>query len=184
MSILSISVLRTCRFGKKGVVTIHREQAVNRNTTNWQFHRLTRAHHLASNMLFDKFGIREYGQPMILFALERFGKGGAIATQKELAEHLGVSQPTTAVSLKYLERQGCVSKITDERDMRRNRIEITEKGIEVAKKFREAFRELDEVMYSGFSEEEKAQAAEIYERITKNLMQHARQTSLERNETD
>ena len=155
-----------------------------RNIPQWQFHRLTRAHHMASAVVFDKFGIREFGQPMILFALERYGKDGSIATQKELAEHLGVSQPTTAVSLKFLERHGCVSKVTDERDMRRNRIAITEKGLEVAEKFREAFRELDEAMYSGFTEEEKTQIAEIYEKITKNLTQHSRKTSFERTETN
>ena len=161
---------------------MQREAIVGRSSPEWLFHRLNRAHHLASNVVFEKFGIREYGQPMILFALERYGKNGVIATQKELAEHLGVSQTTTAISLKSLERQGCVSKSPDKADMRRNRIEITEKGLEVAEKFRNAFRDLDQAMYEGFSEEEKTQIAEIYERMTKNLMRYAKRNSFERNE--
>ena len=146
----------------------------DKNSTEWLFWKLIHAHRCASDAVFTMYGIRECGQPMILFMLESYGENGVIATQKDLAELLGISQTTTAISLKSLERLGCVQRKPDERDMRRNSISITERGLEVAELFRRAFRDIDEAMYADFTDEEKVTIAEFYSRLTKNLMEKAK----------
>ena len=153
-----------------------------RSGPEWMYKRLHHAYRLASDAVFEEYGVKEFGQPMILLILERLGVGGVIATQKELSERLGVSQTTTAISLKSLERLGCICKKSDQKDMRRNQIEITDRGIEVANKFRKAFDHINRSMYGGFSDEEKDLISSFFLRMTKNLMRIANPT--EGDETD
>ena len=65
-----------------------------------------------------------WGQPPILHEIsEREG-----CTQIELAEALGVSAPSIAASTKRLEKSGLIRKETDDSNLRRNKIYLTESG--------------------------------------------------------
>ena len=72
-------------------------------------------------------------------------------------------------ALKLLERQGCIEREAEEHDLRKKRIRITEKGREVAQRYIEAFSEVDEAMYGGFTEAELGTASDFFERMTENL---------------
>lgn len=135
----------------------------------WYFRELNQAHRNASDALFTHLGIREYGQPIILFILDREYHNLPWPTQKELAEKMGVSPTTTTISLKSLERQGCVRKVSDENDMRCKRIEITDKGRKVAKQFHRAFHIIDAAMYEGFTDEEREMISGLHRKMTENL---------------
>jgi len=134
----------------------------------WYFRELFQAHRTASLSLFAHFGIKEFGQPIILFILE--SEDSYAPTQKELADQLGIAPSTTTISLKSLERLGCVRKVSDENDMRCKRIEITDKGRVAAKKFREAFYIIEQAMYNGFSNEERETISQLHKKITSNLL--------------
>jgi DNA-binding MarR family transcriptional regulator len=134
----------------------------------WRFRCLHHAHRAAVNASMARCGVPEPGQPFILFALERIGNG-SIDTQRELAERLGLSPATVTASLKALEKQGYVRRVTDENDMRRKRIEITERGREAEVLCRRAFVQVDDVMYRGFSETELSQLSSFFDRMTENL---------------
>ena len=89
--------------------------------------------------------------------------------QKELSKRLRISPASVTAALKALEKQGCIVREAQESDMRRKRIRITDKGREVALRYKEVFTEVDEAMYRGFSDEELCAVSAYFERITQNL---------------
>ena len=75
----------------------------------WRFRALHHAHRSAVDAALSRFGVREFGQPFILFMLERDGDG-AYDAQREISQRLGVSPATVTASLKSLEKQGCIRR--------------------------------------------------------------------------
>lgn len=88
-----------------------------------------------------------------------------------MADKLHSAPPTVAASLKVLERQGYVERRTDQKDTRRNRISITQKGRDAIAQSMDAFRQVDGHMYHGFSPEERALADALFSRMLENLYQ-------------
>ena len=133
---------------------------------------LMRAHHNACMAALARRGVRDVGSPRLLWALSRYPDDPARApTQKELADKLHSAPPTVAASLKVLERQGYVERRTDQKDTRRNRISITQKGRDAIAQSMDAFRQVDGHMYHGFSPEERALADALFSRLLENLYQ-------------
>lgn len=141
-----------------------------RNRPEWAFHNLMRAHRLAHCSLFEQLGLRDVGQPMLLFLLDDAGCDGRECTQKGLCSALRLSASTVTASVKSLERHGYVRRHSDERDMRRNIVEITDSGREIARLCRRAFADIDEAMYRGFSEAERRQITGLFARMADNLL--------------
>ena len=133
-------------------------------------HHLMRAHHNACMAALARRGLRDIGSPRLLLELFHCPDDPARApTQKELADRLRCAPPTIAASLKVLERQGYVVRRTDERDSRRNRISITQKGRDAILCSMEAFQQVDEYMYHGFSPEERELVCALHRRMLENL---------------
>ena len=91
------------------------------------------------------------------------------ATDTLLDKHGVISPASVTAALKALEKQGCIVREAQESDMRRKRIRITDKGREVALRYKEVYTEVDEAMYRGFSDEELRAVSAYFERITQNL---------------
>ena len=107
------------------------------------FHQLLRAHHNAAVAALTERGLGDIGSPHLLVALSHYPEDPAQApTQRELADRLHMAPPTIAASLKCLERQGYVARRTDERDSRRNRISITQKGRDALDSGMQAFQQV------------------------------------------
>lgn len=132
------------------------------------FHELERKHCIARDSLLMKSGISNIGQPVILSILSQ-QKDGTIESQKELAKRLKVSPATITVSLKSMERDGYIRKLSNEHDLRCKPISITEKGRKAAELIDQVFETLDHGMYLGFSPEELEQLSLFYRRIIGNL---------------
>ena len=133
-------------------------------------HQLFRAHHNACMAALARQGLRDVGSPRLLMELFRCPDDPARApTQKELADRLHSAPPTIAASLKVLERQGYVERRTDEKDSRRNRISITQKGREAILSGMEAFQQVDGYLYHGFSQEERELVCSFHQRMLENL---------------
>lgn len=136
------------------------------------FQALTRAHFNAARAGLAQQGLFHLGSPKILIALMAYSEDGAAApSQKELADLLHISPATAAASLKSLEKCGYVSRRTDERDSRRNRISITPKGLEAMRISQEVFQSVDEYMFHGFSQQERDQVFRLHQRMLLNLHQ-------------
>ena len=94
-----------------------------------------------------------------------------IRSQKQLAEHFGVSPAAIATTLKKLEADGYIerTKSADGLDCRNNEIIITELGRRVATETEKYFRQVDCRAIDGFSEEEIATFVSLLDRMCKNL---------------
>lgn len=147
----------------------------NMNGPEWAFRKLMRAHRLAHDAVFDSLGLREIGQPMLLFVLNDLRREGERCTQKELAEFLNLSPSTITISINSLEKRGLIRRTTDTADKRRKLVEISAEGIAVAEKCRKAFDDIDKAMYAGFSPVEMSRMAENFSRMTENLKQCAKE---------
>ena len=132
------------------------------------FHALERKHHAAVDNLLNQYGISNIGQPVILSILSQ-QKDGTVESQKELANKLRVSPATVTVSLKSMERDGYVKKLSNADDLRRKPISITEKGMKAAQLIDHVFETLDHGMYRGFSPKELEQISGLYRRMIENL---------------
>lgn len=134
------------------------------------FHQLLRAHHNACMTALAARGLRDIGSPRLLVELAQYPDDPDQApTQKELADRLHSAPPTVAASLKCMERQGYVARRTDEKDTRRNRISITQKGRDALEASTHAFQRVDDAMYQGFTPEEREQVQEFHRRMLDNL---------------
>ena len=89
-------------------------------------------------------------------------------SRTELAEKLEISPAAVAVSLKKLEKTGYISRQCDSRDNRVNQIVITEKGQDMIRRSVEYFREIDENMLKGFSEQEIQELNGLLTRMQQN----------------
>lgn len=136
----------------------------------WAFRKLMRVHRTAHMTALDKLGLREVGQPMLLFILSDLRRDGVRCTQKELAELMERSPSTMTISINSLEKRGYLRRTADERDKRRNYVEITDEGLVIEEKCRRVFDDLDRAMFESFSPEEKQRLAEVFNRISDSLL--------------
>lgn len=136
------------------------------------FHQMLRAHHNACAAALAARGMADVGSPRLLVELSQYPDDPDQApTQKELACRLHCAPATIAVSLKCLERAGYAARRTDERDSRRNRISITQKGRDVLAEGARAFQTVDDYMFRGFTDGEREQVMEFHRRMLDNLYQ-------------
>ena len=97
------------------------------NSIEYLFRTLHRMH---INYIDKEMGKRSLGVsrfPPILFILHNEMKGKS-ASQKELADILGITPASLATSIKRMEKSGLVKKVTDKKDLRRNIITLTAAG--------------------------------------------------------
>mgnify|MGYP000992176151 CR=1 FL=1 len=129
---------------------------------------ITHMHMTCAKKEFDKRGIKPVGHPPILFILRHESENMA-ASQKKIADKLGISPPTVAISIKRMEKAGLVHKIADESDLRRNLITLTDKGLKQVDETKTVLEKIDESMFRGLTEEEQAQLKTLFLRIVSNL---------------
>lgn len=131
------------------------------------FHDVHRAHHNAVVAALSARGLQDVGQPKVLILLDSLREGGA--TQRELADAIHVSPSTMTASLKSLERQGYVTKQSDQSDGRCKRVVITRKGLDAVQRCQEAFNLVDTQLYAGFTPQEVERLKADYSRMLRNL---------------
>ena len=90
-------------------------------------------------------------------------------TQTDIAEHLGVSSPSIATSIKRLQKAGMLEKRADEADMRRNHIELTERGRSTVARGRACYDQVVEQMLRDFTGSEVDTLVSLLARLEENL---------------
>jgi DNA-binding MarR family transcriptional regulator len=106
-----------------------------------------------------------FGQlPIIEYIIRNEG-----CTQKEIADKLGVTPPSIAISTKRMQKAGLIEKRTDENNLRRNCLSATKNGMELAKRCRERVDDLDKRMFRGFSEKELNIFRNSLDRMIENI---------------
>ena len=107
-----------------------------------------------------------FGQPPLLFTLQ---KQGGTCNQNDLAKELKVSPAAIAVSLKRMEKAGLVHRIQDPNDLRSNRVELTERGLDAAEQARLNMRKTMEMAFLGFSDEDYKRFVSLCQQMSDNL---------------
>jgi len=90
-------------------------------------------------------------------------------TQKEIADILRVSPASIATSTKRLQKSGLIKKKTDEDNLRKNMLSVTEKGAELAEKCRDGFDVFDKKLFGDFSDEELTSVKDHLDRLISNI---------------
>lgn len=132
------------------------------------FRMISRMQHNCARKRLEECGIDPICHPPILFVLRNSSEDMA-ASQKEIADRLGLSTPTVAVSIKRMEKAGVLRKVADETDLRRNLIKLTEKGRKIADEAQAVFEDVDRGMFTDLSQEECDQLKKLFVRIVANL---------------
>lgn len=132
---------------------------------------LNHTHRAAVQAELNASGLGEVGHPMLVSILQSAQEdpNGQCQAQRELADLLHVSPAAVANSLKCLERDGYIRREPWQGDARRNRVILTEKGVQAVEGCRAVFRRVNARMLDGFSPEECAQLAQLRRRMVENL---------------
>ena len=95
---------------------------------------------------------------------------GNAPTANELAETMGCSRQNVKEILNGLSKKEMIVFEPDENDRRKQRIYLTQKTRELAKKYSQKEKEFMRLLYDGISEEEIRNVYRIISRMEKNLI--------------
>ena len=115
------------------------------------------------------------------FALMYLHRHGSIDSQRQIADHLGISPAAIAVMLKKLEAMGYVAREVSASDNRNHTIVITDTGKEILEQARRYFMDIDRKMLQGLSDRELDAFIACHQKIQSNL-QHMRREGGKQNE--
>ena len=104
------------------------------------------------------------GQYIFLNAL--YKKDGI--RQEELSDYLKIDKGTTAKAIKKLEDDEYIIRVVDKKDKRAYNVYLTEKALVVKPMIRKAMEDWTDILFSGFSEEEKRTSLALLERMGEN----------------
>ncbi|MFE6838518.1 MarR family winged helix-turn-helix transcriptional regulator [Streptomyces sp. NPDC057705] len=90
-------------------------------------------------------------------------------TQSEPARRTGVEQPTMAVNLRRMERDGLIARTTDPGDARRALVGLTPEAKSIRGPVQQLRAGIDEESLTGFTPAEHVQLRDFLARITGNL---------------
>ena len=106
-----------------------------------------------------------FGQLPILEYVEE----NDMCTQCSVAERMQVTAPSIATSVKRMQKTGLLEKSADDNDLRYNRLSITQKGRETARKCRASFNKINETLFMGFTKEEIEALYGYIQRMSNNM---------------
>ncbi|THA47091.1 MarR family winged helix-turn-helix transcriptional regulator [Streptomyces sp. A1136] len=90
-------------------------------------------------------------------------------TQSELARRTGVEQPTMAVNLRRMERDGLITRTPDPADARRALVHLTDKARTIQTDVQAIRSGIDAEALTGFTHEEHNQLTHLLDRLVTNL---------------
>ena len=105
------------------------------------------------------------GQPKILDFLNQHNG----CMQKELAFGCQIEQATLTGILERMEEKGLIIRKTKEKNRRSSYVFFTDKGMEYAAKVNCIFKEVEDEVLMGLSEEDKKDLTRIFTKICKNM---------------
>lgn len=93
-------------------------------------------------------------------------------TQDGIAMNAVMDKGTTARSIKQLEESGLIVREVDEKDRRVNHIYPTEKAYDIKKQVLDIIKDLHDVLYQGFSQDEIRYAISLLSRMKGNMAEY------------
>ena len=130
-----------------------------------EFIAASKLHHRAIENTVRGMKIHHSGHRLLVY----LSRCEIMPSQKEIAARFDISPAAVASSLKKLEKDGYITRKTDDGDTRLNRIAITEKGKAILDETRTLFEGVDERMLEGLSNEERTLLFSCLSRMKQNL---------------
>ena len=107
------------------------------------------------------------GQPKILSYLAKKGS----CQQRELADYFEIDPAAVSRMLDALDKSGFITRRADQTNRRSDIIEVTEKGKQADRIWRDHCKEMEHVMLQSFNREEQQQFSEYLSRAYQNFKQ-------------
>ena len=89
--------------------------------------------------------------------------------QADLAELLGITPASVAISTKRLQKAGLITKTVDPENLRCKHLALTDAGRKAIESCIRIFEEYDQRIFSGFSDEEMSQLMDYLDRIADKM---------------
>jgi DNA-binding MarR family transcriptional regulator len=146
------------RYTKGGGYMIHQE------TLEFMLREVGKAHTNKINKVLGEVGLHN-GQPMMLRILYR--NDGV--PQSYLAKELAIKAATASAMVKRLEKGGYVVRKRDSVDERVSNVYLTDLGRELSTKLKCYQKQMDNMVFEGFTDAEKKTMKDFLNRIHDNL---------------
>ncbi|MBU3111251.1 MarR family winged helix-turn-helix transcriptional regulator [Clostridium lacusfryxellense] len=88
--------------------------------------------------------------------------------QEQLSDYLKIDKGTTAKAIKKLEDDEYITRKVDEKDKRAYNVYLTQKALIIKPVVRKAMMNWTDILFSGFSEDEKKTSLALLERMGEN----------------
>jgi len=137
----------------------------NRNSVARWISLLHRYGHMYVGRNLKQYNISK-GQYIFLNAL--YKKDGL--RQEQLSDYLKINKGTTAKAIKRLEEDEYIIRNVDKKDKRAYNVHLTDKAIKVKPMVRKAMTSWTNILFLGFSEEEKETCLALLERMGENAV--------------
>lgn len=111
------------------------------------FLRAARSHHQLFERRVSVFGVHRSQHKILMYLSHHEGE---CITQKDIADSFEISAAAVAVSIRKLEDDNMIKRVTDASDNRANNIILTERGQEIVCATKSLINEIDDAMFDGF----------------------------------
>ena len=133
---------------------------------------LCRTRATLADKLVDNYGIY-HGQAILLMTLSN--QDGI--PHSDLAENLKISPAAISKVIKRLERANYIKRESDPNDERISRVYLLQDGYSVVSEIKQAFAQLDQIMFQGFDEEDQETFRNLIVRAQTNLSDYSESKS-------
>ncbi len=134
------------------------------NNLDYLFRTASRMQTNRINRVLDEVNMHK-GQPFMLDLLSR--EDGV--PQSVLAKKMDISPATAGTMVKRLEKVGYLERRRDAADERVSNVYLTEEGRNIGARLTELQKEMNELVFDGFSDEEKEHMKDYLLRMIENL---------------
>ena len=118
------------------------------------------------------------GQPVLLHLLwEKDGLSG-----RELSDLMEVQPATVTKMVRRLKTTGFVKTKQDPKDSRISRVYLTDQGKGVESQVKDIFRDLENIMFKGFTSDQRGQFHGFLDQIRENLGSSKEEEKVDKNE--
>lgn len=131
---------------------------------NEYFREITQGCYSKIESRLQKYGIVKAQAQLLLLIKENNG-----CTQKDLASFVGIKYSSMSERLDKLEKNGYIERAIDEDNLKFKRIFITKEGKLAAVQCKRILREIEDILFKGFTKKDKNQFEEYLEKMISNL---------------
>ena len=138
------------------------------NNIGWMLIRAANSWRAAANLFMSDLGITQPRWTALLY-LQRLGEG---CSQRELADAIGIEQPSILRTLNGLEESGLIERRPCPKDARRRTIWFTNKGWDLLIQVEKHAQEGRQTLLENFNDTEKAQLLDLLQRTLDNAQDY------------